>query len=83
MVNLGINVDVEGWKKYICEKIQEGGRRAWKDGFNDAERQKEYVRIKNQRNESLPFFGHADLMDGWRCYSQNRVMSRPIQVRQL
>ena len=34
----------------------------------------------------LPFFGHAghaDPLDGWRCCSQKRVMSRPIQVRQL
>ena len=28
-------------------------------------------------------FGHADPLDGWRCCSQKRVMSRPIQVRQL
>ena len=27
--------------------------------------------------------GHADPLDGWRCSSQKRVMSRPIQVRQL
>ena len=39
MVNLGMNVDGEGWKKYICERIQECGRRAWKDGFNDTERE--------------------------------------------
>ena len=26
--------------------------------------------------------GHADPLDGWRCCSQKRVMSRPIQVRQ-
>ena len=38
MVNLGINVEREGWKKYICERIQESGRRAWKDGLNDTER---------------------------------------------
>ena len=34
----------------------------------------------------LPFFwhaGHADPLDGWCCCSQKRVMSRPIQVRQL
>ena len=34
----------------------------------------------------LPFFGHAGHaypLDGWRCSSQKRVMSRPIQVRQL
>ena len=27
--------------------------------------------------------GHADPLDGWRCSSQNRVMSGLIQVRQL
>ena len=27
--------------------------------------------------------GYADSLDGWRCCSQKRVMSRPIQVRQL
>ena len=43
MVNLGMNVEREGWKKYICERIQESGRRAWKDVFNNTEREKEYV----------------------------------------
>ena len=38
MVNLWMNVDGEGWKKYICKIIQEGGRKAWKFGFNDTER---------------------------------------------
>ena len=32
MVNLGMNVDGDLWTKYICERIQEGGRRTWKDG---------------------------------------------------
>ena len=39
-----------------------------------------------QWGPDLPFFGnagHADPLDGWRCCSQKRVMSRPIQVRQL
>ena len=54
MVNLGMNVDGEGWKKYIRERIQECGRRAWKYGFNDTEREKEYVRMKESpRNESF------------------------------
>ena len=38
-----------------------------------------------QWGPDLPFFGHAghaDPLDGWRCCSQKRVMSRPIQVRQ-
>ena len=36
-----------------------------------------------QWGPDLPFFWHADPLDGWRCCSQKRVMSRPIQVRQL
>ena len=39
-----------------------------------------------QWGSDLPFLGHvghADPLDGWRCCSQKRVMSRPIQVRQL
>ena len=39
-----------------------------------------------QWGPDLLFFwhaGHADPMDGWRCCSQKRVISRPIQVRQL
>ena len=39
-----------------------------------------------QWGSDLPFFGyagHADPLDGWRCCSQKRVMSRPIQVRKL
>ena len=49
-----MNVEREGWKKYICEIIKESGRRAWKDGFNDTERRKEYVRMKESpRNESF------------------------------
>ena len=39
-----------------------------------------------QLGPDLPFFvhaGHADPLDGWRCCSLKRVMSRPIQVRQL
>ena len=46
MVNLGMNVDEERWNKYICERIQECGRRAWKYGFNDTEREKAYLRMK-------------------------------------
>ena len=53
-VNLWVNVEREGWKKYICEIIQESGRRALKDSFNDTEREKEYVRMKESpRNESF------------------------------
>ena len=41
------------------------------------------VEPPQQWGPDLPFFGHADPLDGWRCCSQKRVMSRPIQVRQL
>ena len=41
-------------ERYICERIQEYGRRAWKNGFNNAEREKEYARMKESpRNESF------------------------------
>ena len=37
-----------------------------------------------QWGPDLPlFFCHADPLDGWRCWSEKQVMSRPIQVRQL
>ena len=36
-----------------------------------------------QWGPDLPFFGHADPLDSCRCCSKKRVMSRPIQVRQL
>ena len=39
-----------------------------------------------QWGPDLPFFGHAghaDPLDGWHCCSRKRVMSRPIQVRQV
>ena len=36
-VNLRINVEEKVWKKYICERIQEVRREAWKDAFNDTE----------------------------------------------
>ena len=54
MVSLGMNMDRKVWKKYICERIQEVGRQSWKNGFNDTEREKEYVETKRcPRNESF------------------------------
>ena len=46
MVNLRRNVEEEVWKKYICERIQEVGKEAWKDVFKNTKRGKEYVRMK-------------------------------------
>ena len=38
----------------ISVREYKSGRRAWKDGFNDTEREKEYVRMKESpRNESF------------------------------
>ena len=52
MVSLGMKMDRKVWKKYICERIQEVGRQSWKNGFNDTEREKEYVKMKRcPRNE--------------------------------
>ena len=33
MVNIRMNVEEEVWKKCICERIQETGKEAWKDGL--------------------------------------------------
>ena len=47
-------MDRKVWKKYICERIQEVGRKSWKSGFNDTEREKEYMEMKIcPRNESF------------------------------
>ena len=75
MVNLGMNIEGEGWKKYICERIQESGRRAWKDGFNDTEKEKEYVRMKESpRNE-----GFADVSVGARVRLMVRRGCLPVR----
>ena len=46
MVNIMMNVEEEVWKKCIYEIIREVGREAWKYGFKNTEREKEYVRMK-------------------------------------
>ena len=43
MVKLGMKVNWEFWKKHICSRIREVGKQVWKNGFNDTEREKEYV----------------------------------------
>ena len=44
-------MDRKVWKKYICERIQEVGRQSWKNGFNDTEREKEYVKVPGSKSE--------------------------------
>ena len=39
IVILRIDVEEEVWRKYICEREQDVGRKAWKDGFNDREKE--------------------------------------------
>ena len=45
MVKLGMKVNGEFWKKLIWSRIKEYGK-VWKNGFNDTEREKEYVQMK-------------------------------------
>ena len=54
MVKLWINVNGEFWKTHICSRIREVGKQEWKNGFNDTEREKEYVQMKEyRRNEGF------------------------------
>ena len=54
MVKLGMKLNWEFWKKHICSRIREVGKQVWKNGFNDTEREKEYVKMKEcPRNESF------------------------------
>ena len=46
MVKLEMNVNGEFWKKHISNRIREVGKQAWKNGFNDTEREIEYVQMK-------------------------------------
>ena len=46
MVSQGMEMDRKVWNKYICEGKQEVGRQSCKNGFNNAEREKEYVEMK-------------------------------------
>ena len=54
MVKLGMKVYGEYWKKHICSRIREVGKQVWKTDFNDTQREKEYVQMKEcPRNESF------------------------------
>ena len=43
----------ENYGRSVCEIIQEGDRTAWKDGFHDREREREYVRLQVLQIEVL------------------------------
>ena len=49
MVSLWMKINRKEWKLYISERIQEVGREAWKNGFNETEREKEYLKMKRCR----------------------------------
>ena len=54
MVKLGMNVKGEFWKKHICNRRRDVGKQTWKNGFNDTEREIQYVQFKEcTRNESF------------------------------
>ena len=33
-------------RSHICSRIREAGKQVWNNGFNDTEREKEYVQMK-------------------------------------
>ena len=56
MVKLGMNVNGEFGKKHICNRIRKVGKQVSKNGFNDTEREKEYVQmIECPRNERFAY----------------------------
>ena len=52
MAMLGMKYDRSVWKKTLVARIQEDGRRQWRNGFGINEREQQYVHMKNQpKNE--------------------------------
>ena len=52
MAMLGIKYDRNVWKKTLVARIQEDGRRQWRNGFGINEREQQYVHMKSQpKNE--------------------------------
>ena len=50
MAMLGMKYDRNGWKKTFVARIQEYGRRRWRNGFDINEREQQYVHMKSQLN---------------------------------
>ena len=65
MANLSMNIDGELWKKYICERIQEGGKESWKD---DKERE-----ICTNYRMSRKLKGCT-----WKCLCRSNLMVRDV-----
>ena len=52
MAMLGMKYDRSVWKKTLVARIQEDGRRQWRNGFGINEREQQYVHMKSQpKNE--------------------------------
>ena len=52
MAMLGMKYDRNVWKKTFVARIQEYGRRRWRNGFGIHEREQQYVHMKSQpKNE--------------------------------
>ena len=48
MAVLGMKYDKNVWKKTLVARIQEYGRRQWRNGFGINEREQQYVHMKSQ-----------------------------------
>ena len=52
MAMRGMQYDKNAWKKTFVARIQEHGRRQWRNGFGMNEREQQYVHMKSQsKNE--------------------------------
>ena len=49
MAMLGMKYDRSVWKKTLMARIQEEGRRQWRNGFGINEREQQYVHMKSQQ----------------------------------
>ena len=49
MAMLGIKYDRNVWKKTFVTRIQNYGRRQWRNGFGITERKQQYVHMKSQQ----------------------------------
>ena len=48
MAMLGMKYDRNVWKNTLVARIQEDGRRQWRNGFGITEREQQYVHMKSQ-----------------------------------
>ena len=51
MAMLGMKYDINMWKKTLVARIQEYGRRQWRNGLDINEREQQYVHMKSQQKK--------------------------------